>query len=452
MTVNFIHIADIHLGSPLRALEGASEEMATNLARAAETAFSRSVTEAIERNVDFIVVAGDLYDREARSVRANQFLVEQFQRLEQADIPGFVVHGNHDPLGRGAEKLDLPDNVHVFSTDEVGSEFYPDGDDAEAEILGRSYGSRHEGGNFIQEFTPEEAGIPSIGLLHTALDPDGREFVPCDEDDLASRDVDYWALGHVHHLRTLDSAPGAYPGIPQPRHAGEPPVGGCLVVELDGGNSPDIEFVPTSSVVWYPVEVDVSQFDSPDYDAEIANLTDLESHLVDRGLELQGYEIEDYVTHAIVVTDADWEPEGIVCRWTLSGRGDIYHVLADSDEGPELLAERVRDQLGGDDPFVWTESVKDRTKPPLPDREQLAEENEVIARFLDLVEDLRDDPNAREEMRGEAGDAWEQVEDPDRATTSLDRVPLTSDRFDDLITEASEIAVTRMAAERYDVD
>lgn len=224
------------------------------------------------------------------------------------------------------------------------------------------------------------------------------------------------------------------------------------MVELDVGGPSDIEFVPTSSVVWDSIAVDVAQFDSPEHDTEIANLTDIEGHLVDQGLELLSSNVDDFVTHDLTLADSEWEPDGVVCRWVLSGRGTVYDVLADSDEGPVLLAERVRDRLGNDDPFVWTESVKDRTKPPLPDREQLAEENEVIAEFLDLVEDLRDDTEAREAIRGKAGDAWEQVEDPDRVTTSLDRVPLTPDRLDDLITEATEIAVTRLAAGRYDVD
>ena len=452
MTVSFIHVADLHLGSPLHALEGASEEMATKLARATEDAFSRTVTEAIERDVDFLVAAGDLYDQEARSVRANQFLVEQFQRLEKAQIPGFIVHGNHDPLGRGAEKLDLPDNVYVFGTDGAETTFYPDADDPEAEIIGRSYGSRHEGTNFVDQYTPEETGIPSIGLLHTDLNPDGREYVPCSVEDLAENDIDYWALGHVHHLQVLNGAPGAYPGIPQPRHAGEPPIGGCLVVELDADEHPDVEFVPTSTVVWQSIEIDVSQFDSEGSREGIANLTDLERLLIDEGVELQDRDVDEFPAHDAPITDTDWEPEGIVCRWILTGRGEVHEVLADAEEGPTLLAERVREQLGNDSPFVWTESVRDRTKPPLPGREQLIEENEVIAKFLELVEELREDPEAREELRGEAGNAWVKVDDPDRVSTPLDRVPLTSERFDELIDEATEIAVTRIAASRYDVD
>lgn len=451
MTIRLVHAADLHLGSPLHALEDASGEMATTLARATETAFERIVTVAIDRDVDFIVVAGDLYDSEARSVRANQFIVEQFERLQTSEIPAFVVHGNHDPLGRGAEKLNFPDNVHVFGTKGVGSATYSDDADPKAEILGRSYGSRHEGANFAEEYHPDNTGIPTIGVLHTALNPDGRKYVPCSVEELAEQELDYWALGHVHHPQTIGRVPGAYPGIPQPRHTGEPAVGGCLIVELDAGEPPGLEFVPTASIGWQTVEIDVEELDSGT-GRRVANLTDLEGYLVDEGLELQDKNLEELVAHDFTVLEADWEPKGFICRWILRGRGEVHQVLAEADGEVSVIEEHVRDRLRDDEPFVWTEAIRDRAKPPLPDRETLVEENDVIAEFVDLVDDFRTDPDEREAIREVAGGAWEVVEDPDRETTRHDRVPMTDGRLDELIDEAAEIAITRLAANRYDVD
>lgn len=451
MTIRFVHAADLHLGSPLHALEDTSGEMATTLARATETAFERIVTVAIDREVDFIVVAGDLYDSEARSVRANQFLVEQFERLQASAIPAFVVHGNHDPLGRGAEKLDFPDNVYVFGTEEVESATYPDDADPDAELLGRSYGARHESTNFAEEYHRDHIDVPTIAILHTALDPDGREYVPCSVEELAEREIDYWALGHVHHPRTIGGAPGAYPGIPQPRHTGEPAVGGCLIVELDVGEPPELEFVPMSSITWQTIEIDVEELDSGT-ERRVANLTDLEGYLVDEGLDLQARDLEELVAHEISVAEADWEPKGFICRWILRGRGEVHEVLAEADGEVSLIEAHVRDRLRDDEPFVWTETIRDRTKPPLPDRETLVEENDVIAEFVDLVDDFRADPDEREAMREAAGGAWEVVEDPDRETTRHDRVPMTDGRLDELIDEATEIAITKLAANRYDVD
>ena len=59
---SFIHAADMHLASPLLGLsayEGAPVELLRNAPRAA---FSNLIDEAIGERVDFMVIAGDLYD------------------------------------------------------------------------------------------------------------------------------------------------------------------------------------------------------------------------------------------------------------------------------------------------------------------------------------------------------------------------------------------------------
>lgn len=446
MGVQFLHAADLHLGSPLRAIGGASDAMRDRLARATQTSFRRIVDVALEREVDFVVVAGDLYDRESRSVRATQFLVEQFERLADADVPAYVVHGNHDPLGEGAEKLDLPDVVHVFGADEVGSAQYPTAGRPEARILGQSYGTRHESDSLSDDYTPPDTTVPTVGLLHTGLNPDGRKYAPCAPSDLAAKDVDYWALGHIHDTGEVAGAPAAYSGIPQGRHSEERGAGGCLVVDLEAGAAPSIEFVPTSPIVWEHRIVDVG---ADDHHA-VQNLTDLEQYLEGSVLDLQKRDPADLITHDVPVADTDWEPDGVICRVTLTGRSSVTEIL--DDEATEHLTERLRDRLADLRPFLWTESVRDRVSPPLPPRETLIAEDRVIAELDALVEELRTDPGVRQELRGEAGDLWEQVDDRDREDVPADRLPLDDDRLEDLIDDARRTAIDELAVRRHHVD
>lgn len=448
MSVRFIHAADLHLGSPLRAISGASEEMRDQLARATQESFRRIVATAIDRDVDFVAIAGDLYDREARSVRANQFLVDQFERLSAEGIPAYVVHGNHDPLGDGAEKLDLPDSVYVFSDDDVETVHYPNKGDPEARVLGQSYGSKHESNKLYYSYNPPDTTIPNIGLLHTGLNPDGRKYAPCRPDDLASKDLDYWALGHLHSPHRVTGAPAAYSGIPQGRHSEELGAGGCLLVEIDSNSDPDIEFVPTSPIVWENWTVDLEDTDN---ETTLQNLTDLETHLEDYALEAYDRDTDDLVNNDFPVVDNDWEPEGVICRWTLTGHSDVYTVLEESsdDEASAVLTERLRDRLDDLSPFVWTETVRDRVSPPLPDRETLIEEDEVIAELVTLTDELRDDSDTRRELRGEAGELWEWVDDQDREDTPPDRLPLDDDRLDDLIDQALNTAISELALRRH---
>ena len=90
--LRFIHTADIHLGSFLHI---GGETLPPAVEKAVETAtlegFSRVCDVAISHNVDFVVIAGDLYDSEARSVKAISYFINQCKKLEQANIDVFVI-------------------------------------------------------------------------------------------------------------------------------------------------------------------------------------------------------------------------------------------------------------------------------------------------------------------------------------------------------------------------
>lgn len=60
--MKFIHTADIHLDSPLVGLAAYQDAPVQQLRTVTRDAFSRLVDAAIEEEVDFMVIAGDLYD------------------------------------------------------------------------------------------------------------------------------------------------------------------------------------------------------------------------------------------------------------------------------------------------------------------------------------------------------------------------------------------------------
>ncbi len=60
------------------------------------------------------MIAGDLYDWTWRDYKTGLFFAEQIGRLNQARIPVFLLHGNHDAQSQITKPLVLPDNVKVF--------------------------------------------------------------------------------------------------------------------------------------------------------------------------------------------------------------------------------------------------------------------------------------------------------------------------------------------------
>ena len=60
--IRFIHAADIHLDSPLKGLEAHEGAPIEILRGATRRAFENLIQLAIDKNVAFLVIAGDLYD------------------------------------------------------------------------------------------------------------------------------------------------------------------------------------------------------------------------------------------------------------------------------------------------------------------------------------------------------------------------------------------------------
>ena len=72
--IKFIH-TDLHLGSRLSVGGKYSGYIAEIFDNAIYSAFERVFDQAISNDVDFILISGDLYDQDSRSVKANQFLI-----------------------------------------------------------------------------------------------------------------------------------------------------------------------------------------------------------------------------------------------------------------------------------------------------------------------------------------------------------------------------------------
>ena len=111
---SFVHTADLHLDSPFSGLRQVDGEMAGLLKDATFKAFDQVVDLALGNKVDFLLVAGDVYDSSERSLRAQLRFADGLKRLADAGIRSFVCHGNHDPMDGWSASLHWPNEVHVF--------------------------------------------------------------------------------------------------------------------------------------------------------------------------------------------------------------------------------------------------------------------------------------------------------------------------------------------------
>ena len=110
----FAHAADLHIGSPFSGLAAKNETVAERLGSATYEAFDNLVRLCVAEKVDFLVVAGDVYDGADRSPQAQIRFRNQLSELAIQGIQSFVVHGNHDPLDGRYLNITFPEGVHVL--------------------------------------------------------------------------------------------------------------------------------------------------------------------------------------------------------------------------------------------------------------------------------------------------------------------------------------------------
>jgi DNA repair exonuclease SbcCD nuclease subunit len=255
--VSFIHAADLHLDSPMVGLRHLPDRIFNRLRESTFQSLKKITRAAIEQDVDFVILAGDLFDGEDRSLRAQSRLRTEMLKLEEKGIPVFVVHGNHDHLSGSWVHLDMPPNVHIFTSDvEIKTVRTKQG--VLLHFYGFSYPKRHVLERKIDDYIKQEGADFHIGILHGnegGVSEHGN-YAPFTVSDLLEKQFDYWALGHIHKRAVISNDPPIiYPGNIQGRNKKETGIKGCYHVTLSDTKN-DLKFIETSDVVWEEAVID----------------------------------------------------------------------------------------------------------------------------------------------------------------------------------------------------
>lgn len=258
--VKFIHCADVHLDSPFKSRSHLSPNIFKDVERSTYESFMRLVDYALNEAVDFIIIAGDVFDQKNRTLRAEVFLKEQFERLEKEQIFVYIAHGNHDALSTRVT-TSWPKNVTVFS-DKVETYQTMTKHGEVVYLHGFSYQEQASYENKIDMY-PSSQGQKGlhIGVLHGTYSKSTVEqrYTEFRLEDLNSKLYHYWALGHIHERQQLsDLPPIHYPGNIQGRHFKELGEKGFLVVEGDELKL-ETTFVPTQFIRFEKATIETDQ-------------------------------------------------------------------------------------------------------------------------------------------------------------------------------------------------
>ena len=378
-SLTFLHTADLHLGAPFRGLAKVSPVWAARLVQAIAEAFDRVIDTAVSRKVDFVVVSGDVFDESRASYGDYLRFFEGMRTLGKAGIPVYLITGNHDPYTSWQQSaFCLPENVHMLPADKPGFQLFRRNGKPLCIIGGRGYYNqswpideciadgitRTAALSALQQREPDVAQAPfAIGILHTGLNLDPIK-APVNPSVLLSAGMDYWACGHIHmrYIHPSDDGPRiAFSGCIQGRDIKETGPRGAQLVTLSEGVVPQLEFIPTASVVWQRLRIDVS------------DCTTLP-------------EISDLIIRELFRANSKAHCEEMISRIALTGTTALHEVLSRPD-----VIEDLRKHVNDSYASFFCDTMVDETQEPR-DKQALREEGLFPAVFLRVAETQRSLP------------------------------------------------------------
>lgn len=282
--MKFIHAADIHLDSPLNGLSAYPDAPAEQLRSATRDAFTALVDRAMEEDVDFMVIAGDLYDGSWRDYNTGIFFCKEMGRLKRAGVPVFLLFGNHDAESEMTRKLDLPDNVQCFSANKPETLRVAG---LAVALHGQSFKQKETTTNLVTGYPTAVSDHFNIGVLHTALEGyvAHANYAPCTVAELHAKGYQYWALGHVHEFAQWSGTSTiVFPGNLQGRNIRECGRRGAVLVAVEDEEIVSIERILIDVLRWEHLQIDASECEALEdvsrrIGAALHTLLDMDAHV-----------------------------------------------------------------------------------------------------------------------------------------------------------------------------
>ena len=247
----FLHTADWQIGRQYGQFD---DEDAVLLAKARVDAVSAIARLAAERQVDAVLVAGDVFDTQGVSDRSVRRL---FAALAPYAGPWIMIAGNHDAaladsVWTRARALGcVPDNVHVPESTCVVAL-----DASRIAVLAAPLTQRqtHDDVTLAFDSMQSPEGWLRVGLAHGSIEghlPDSVDATnPIAADRVKRAALDYLALGDWHGMLSIEPRLW-YSGTPEPDRFRSATAGHVLHVCIDAaGGLPEVTPIKLGRYVW----------------------------------------------------------------------------------------------------------------------------------------------------------------------------------------------------------
>ncbi|XMB71697.1 DNA repair exonuclease [Mycoplasmatota bacterium WC30] len=348
--IKIMHLSDIHLGATLVKSTYGSVFALKRQMEIKDT-FFKSLKYAQDKNVDYLIISGDLFDSEFMKMSEVKSV---FKSLENLKTQVLIIAGNHDPLKKDTfwDTLKLSDNIKIFN-DTLSKIEYPEHN---LVFYGHSWNRSYIYDKVFNNIADIDTSKINILVAHGDVYNKKSSYLPIDKSNLSKLGFDYVALGHIHKKDFITERI-AYAGSLEPFDFSETGEHGFIYIELDKKQI-KIKFIPFAK-----------------------------REFVVKELELDGAMTDSDIFDLIRNVDSEEKKYKNMYRIVFIGRYD-YQIDLDEDR----MNERFRDE------FTYVE-FKNKAKYSF-DIESLKKENaeNIIGKFIQKMEELDLDASEKERV------------------------------------------------------
>ncbi len=247
--MRFMHIADVHLGAE----PDHGYVWSKDRGREIWESFRHVIEEAKEEQVDLLLIAGDLFNRQPKEQELKE-VNYLFSTLGQTAV--VLIAGNHDYLRQDSPYLTFPWARNVICL------FSPDCErvrlpELKTEIYGFSYHRQQITEPLVDDLVAEKNDYFKILLAHGG-EPN---YIPMSREHLKNAGFDYIALGHIHKPQAMIENLAVYPGALEPVDCSDFSKHGYILGE-SSRRKLKLRFVETARRQYIRAEIPVSEEDS----------------------------------------------------------------------------------------------------------------------------------------------------------------------------------------------
>ncbi|WP_436714696.1 DNA repair exonuclease [Roseiconus lacunae] len=352
----FIHASDFHLEKPLGDLDELPPPLKEQMALAPHQAMDAVFEAALSKNIDFVLLTGDLLNPNAAGPYGINRLLSQFEKLNQAKTAVYWAAGTADDPQNWPDACAFPPNVTLFPRDRATAISVVRGGRPICQVVGRSSDGRaslHVPGFQTESgFQSESSGEFTIGVGHG----------DATTETLAESRFDFWCLGGRHNRLELEDNDGVvavFAGTPQGRDLKEAGPHGYSIIDVDADHNVRVS----------EIQCDVFRYENVKLDsADVASVGTIQNLIGERIVRLQH----------------DAGGRHLIIGWDIGiDSTDLMGRVGDS----ESLLDWIQREYGHGAPAAW--STRLRIRPPQKYPKSWYDEDTILGDYLRIVGDHR---------------------------------------------------------------